>query len=120
MKAIKSYIKIILITPKLVFYFGLTFSVNAVYSQSNTLPQSGYVGIGTVSPTSRLQVNGNAVIDSSLMVRDSLTIQKGARIKNTLKVDGDVILKSNVLIKSDLKVVGDSDFKGDSFKTRRS
>lgn len=99
-------------TVKVFFYFVLTTTINTAYSQTNTLPQNGNVGIGTTSPTSRLQVNGNATIDSSLVVRDSMVIHKGARVKSTLKVDGDAILKSDLLIKQDLKVNGGSNFKG--------
>ncbi len=46
------------------------------FSQSNALPPSGNVGIGTTTPTSTLQVNGSTRIDSSLVVKDSVVIHK--------------------------------------------
>ena len=90
----------------------LSFS-NSSFSQNNTLPQNGNVGIGTTSPTSKFQVNGNAMIDSSLTVRDSLVIQSGARIQDALKVDGDLIIQSNAFIEKDLRANGSSRFKDD-------
>ncbi len=100
-------------SAKVISIFALLTSFNTVFSQSNTLPPNGNVGIGTTSPTSKLQVNGNAMIDSTLIVNDSLVINKGARVKDVLTVDGDVILKSNLLIKKDFKVNGNSTLKGD-------
>lgn len=83
------------------------------YSQTNTLPPNGNVGIGTTSPTNKLQVNGTAQIDSSLVVKDSIIIHKSARVKSDLKVDGNVILKNNATVKNDFKVLGKSTLIGD-------
>lgn len=47
---------------------------NNSFSQSNSLPTTGNVGIGTTNPCMKLQVNGSARIDSTLMVRDSIGI----------------------------------------------
>lgn len=70
------------------------------YSQENTLPDSGNVGIGTTAPTARLQVGGSAKIDSSLVVSDSLhvansfSVANDARVGADLRVDGDLYLPS--------------------------
>jgi hypothetical protein len=61
--------------------------MNVAYSQTNTLPPNGNVGIGTTNPTSTLQVNGTAQIDSALYVKDSVVINRSARVnsKNNTK-----------------------------------
>lgn len=81
------------------------------FSQSNSIPNNGNVGIGTINPTSKLQVNGTARIDSVLIVKDSAIFHKSARVKSDLKVDGKSILKNDVLIKEGnlkIKSLGDT------------
>ncbi len=39
-------------TTRALSFFALLTSLNTVYSQSNTLPSNGNVGIGTTSPVS--------------------------------------------------------------------
>ncbi len=82
------------------------------YAQTNTLPPSGNVGIGTTTPSSALQVNGTARIDSSLIVKDSVIINKTARVKSDLKVDGNAVFKSDATVKNDFKVLGQSNLIG--------
>lgn len=43
-------------------------------AQDNTLPTTGNVGVGTLNPTARLNVNGSVKIDSSLVINDSLRV----------------------------------------------
>ncbi len=83
----------------------LLFS-HPLFSQTNSIPASGNVGIGTTSPTSKLQVNGSARIDSMLMVKDSLIVNKTATVKSDLKVMG------KATIKNDLKVTGETTLVG--------
>lgn len=68
------------------------------YSQTNTLPSSGNVGIGTTAPSARLQVNGSARIDSTLMVRDSMIVDRDAHIRSDLQVDGNTTLEGNLTL----------------------
>lgn len=84
------------------------------FSQTNTFPTSGNVGIGTSgTPTTKLQVNGSARIDSMLVVKDSIIVNKTAHLKSNLKVAGEAVFKDNVIIRQDLKVVGQSNLVGD-------
>lgn len=73
----------------LLFTFSISFSFYA--QQENTLPENGNVGLGTLTPSAKLDVNGNVHIDSMLLVKDSVLIQKDARIKKNLTVEQGVI-----------------------------
>ena len=69
------------------------------FSQTNTFPSSGNVGIGTGStPTAKLQVNGSARIDSTLTVRDSMIVDNVAHIKSDLQVDGNTTLEGKLTL----------------------
>lgn len=61
------------------------------FAQDNTLPTQGNVGIGTLTPSSRLDVNGTMKVDSCLIVKDTLITLGDARIGETLKVEGDLV-----------------------------
>jgi hypothetical protein len=56
------------------------------------------VGLGTLNPSAKLDVNGNVHIDSMLMVKDSILIKKGARIQNNLKVEGKGLFKDDIIL----------------------
>jgi hypothetical protein len=81
-------------TPLLTLLF--TGVISYSFSQSNLLPSSGNVGIGTTSPTERLTVNGSARIDSTLTVRDSMVVDRGAHIGSDLQVDGNITLDGSL------------------------
>lgn len=89
--------------------FTLLFTgvISYSFSQTNTLPTTGNVGIGTTSPTERLTVNGSARIDSTLTVRDSMVVDRDAHIGSDLRVDGNTTLEGsltlNALIDSTLE-----------------
>ncbi len=83
-------------TPLLTLFFAGTITCS--FSQSNTLPSSGNVGIGTTSPTERLTVNGSARIDSTLTVRDSMVVDHDAHIGSDLKVDGNTTLEGSLTL----------------------
>lgn len=78
---------LVLIT-KIALSIGCFFTLFTVSAQTNTLPPTGNVGIGTTTPSSRLQVNGTAKIDSSLIVKDSVTIKKNLRVEENVNFLG--------------------------------
>lgn len=92
--------------------FMLLCATNYSYSQTNTLPASGNVGIGTTNPDQKLTVKGSARIDSMLLVKDSMIVNKTAHLKSNLKVVGEATFKDNATIKKDLKVEGTSTLIG--------
>jgi hypothetical protein len=61
---------------------------------SNTLPNSGDVGIGTTNPTTKLQVCGTAKFDSTVIIEDTLKVSKDLIINENIIVNGDMNLKS--------------------------
>ena len=69
--------------------FGIYSSSNA---QENTFESTGNVGVGTLNPTARLEVNGTMKVDSSLIVKDSLITENDARIGEDLKIEGQVFV----------------------------
>ncbi len=71
------------------------FSCHA-YTQTNTLPSTGNVGIGTTAPSTKLQVNGSARIDSTLTVKDSMIVDSDAHIRSDLQVDGHTTLEKSL------------------------
>jgi hypothetical protein len=68
------------------------------YAQDNTLPTTGNVGIGTLNPTTRLDVNGNMKVDSCLHVKDTLVVDDDARIMNDMRVEGETELLGDTKI----------------------
>ncbi|MFX8988252.1 hypothetical protein ABTN23_19425, partial [Acinetobacter baumannii] len=51
--------------------FAITFSG---FSQSNTYPASGNVGIGTLSPTEKLSVIGNVIASGSYSGKNNINL----------------------------------------------
>lgn len=69
-------------------------------AQENTISENGNVGLGTGStaPTARLTVAGSARIDSTLIVRDSVTMSASASVGEDLKVMGNLYLPNIPLL----------------------
>lgn len=59
-------------------------------AQQNTLPTNGNIGIGTTSPSEKLDVNGKAIIDSTLTVKGNIKANSNIDVSNQLKVEGNV------------------------------
>lgn len=63
----------------------MIISIITIAQNQNTFPTTGNVGINTSSsPSERLHVNGNARVDSCLVVRDSAIVEKDLRTKGKL------------------------------------
>lgn len=78
--------------------FTALLITNQLTAQENVLSENGNVGIGTTTPSARLQVAGSARIDSSLVVSDSVTMAASARVEDDLKVGGNLYLPNISLI----------------------
>lgn len=99
---------------KLLFSLSL-FSLSFLsFSQDNTLPTTGNVGVGTLSPTTRLDVNGNMKIDSSLVIKDSLTVNKTIRVMDKVYIGGKTVMGDNAVAKQNFKVMGNANFDGNA------
>jgi len=74
-----------------------TFSA---YSQNlpNALPDTGFVGVGTTSPTCNFQVVGQSQISGNLTVDSSITIADSANVNNNLRVNGHLFVAKNAYI----------------------
>lgn len=71
----------------IILFATLCLLFSNVNAQENTLSETGNIGIGTTNPEAKLEVNGKVKIDSTLIVKDSVTIEK------SMKVDGTTRLK---------------------------
>ena len=83
-----------------------------IFAQDNTLPTTGNVGIGTLNPSSKLDVNGNAIIDSCLLIKDSLLVNKDIRTKGKIFVDEKAVFKKNAVVRQNFRVKGNSRVDG--------
>lgn len=74
----------------------------------NSLPVSGNVGIGTISPACKLEVVGNARVtgkidlDSSLIVRDSAYFEGNTKVEGNFVVSGDAEFLNSVKVEGAL------------------
>ncbi len=81
-----------------------TITFGSAFSQTNTLPTNGKVGIGTTSPTEKLTVRGNVRIDSTLTVNDSLRVGKRLTVDEAVNLRQDLRVGGNTQIYGTLKL----------------
>jgi hypothetical protein len=84
-----------------------------MFAQTNTLPAAGNVGIGTTTPSALLDVNGNMVVDSSVVIKDSLNVQKKLIVDQDLKIKGESVFVGDGKFKDKLVVDGLTKLNGD-------
>ncbi|MGV3631962.1 MAG: hypothetical protein ACO1O6_12200 [Bacteroidota bacterium] len=82
--------------------FGVTYA-----QQENTIPAEGNVGLGTLNPSAKLDVNGNVHIDSTLKVKKGLTAEEEVRFTHINAIEQNT--GEFVLIQPDGKI-----FKGNA------
>jgi len=76
------------------------------FGQTNTIPTNGNVGIGTLTPSAKLDVNGQMIVDSLVILKDSLYVQKKMEVEQDMKIKGKSVFNQDGKFKSDLTVVG--------------
>lgn len=100
---------------KKIFFLSTVLCASSLFAQTNTLPTSGNVGIGTVNPQNRLQVCGTVKVDSTLTA-DSIRVIGNTNLEKDVKIEGNLILPNisemdtvgnynSLLVKSDGTVV---------------
>lgn len=67
-------------------------------AQNNTIPNAGNVGLGTINPTAKLDVNGNVKIDSTLLVKDSMIVERDLRVEGGIKMSLNSVAENNFTI----------------------
>jgi hypothetical protein len=91
----------------------------------NTIPESGYVGIGTTEPSSNLEVVGETKLQSVIVkdtakferpviVKDSVTIERKLKVEEDVRILGKTVLVDNVRAKSNLVVEGNTNMQGNA------
>lgn len=97
------------------FFLSAVLCTSSIYAQTNSLPTSGDVGIGTTNPQERLQVCGTVKVDSTL-IADSIRVIGNTNLEKDLKIEGNLVLPNiiemdtignynSLLVKSDGTVV---------------
>lgn len=95
------------------FCFINFISTSSFSQTANTLPTNGDVGIGTLIPSAKLDVNGRMKVDSNAIFKDSVNIKKRLTVDQDIKVLGKSVFVDDGKFKSDLKVLGIGKMKSD-------
>jgi len=90
----------------------IVIASSTLFAQDNTLPTTGRVGVGTLTPSAQLDVNGNMIIDSCLLIKDSLIVNKAVRAMDRMIVEQKMTMKGDAIVKQDFMVNGNSRVDG--------
>lgn len=92
------------------FFIGTTNQRDLKFKVNNLeqlrINKNGNIGIGTTNPSVKLDVRGNVKIDSTLLVKDSLSVIHSARMGEDLTVLGNAFFKSNAEVIQNFNVLG--------------
>jgi hypothetical protein len=97
---------------KFKLFIALIIGTTSVFAQTNSLPTSGKVGVGTTTPSKELEVvgetklGGRVEMDSNVDIKDSLRVQKRLIVDQDVKIKGESVFTGNGKFKNDLKVLG--------------
>ena len=90
-------------------------------TQINEVNPTGKVGIGTLTPSESLEVQGKTMLHGELEVtdpatyKDDVTVQKKLKVDQDVKILGESVFEGDAKAKSDLKILGETKMKGDAF-----
>ncbi|MBX2959016.1 MAG: hypothetical protein KF732_03575 [Flavobacteriales bacterium] len=96
----------------------LMLSTTALFSQTvNMLSDTGNVGVGTTSPSTKLEVIGDTKLDGRLeiinevSIKDSLKVDKKLTVEQDVKIKGQSVFDGEGKFKTDLRVLGTARMK---------
>ncbi|MCL4856568.1 MAG: hypothetical protein KJZ55_04725, partial [Flavobacteriales bacterium] len=96
----------------------LMLSTTALFSQTvNMLSDTGNVGVGTASPSTKLEVIGDTKLDGRLeiinevSIKDSLKVDKKLTVEQDVKIKGQSVFDGEGKFKTDLRVLGTARMK---------
>lgn len=88
-------------------------SIHSTLAQSNSISNTGDVGIGTTNPDATLDVRGTVNIDSSLVVKDSAIFNSSALVRDNMTIEGEARVEDNARIEKDFTVDGKTILNGE-------
>lgn len=90
-------------------------TIGLTLNAQNKLDPTGNVGVGTMNPSAKLDVNGKMRVDSSVWIKDSVQIDKKLTVKQDLKINGESVFTDKMKASSEIKILGTTKMKGDAF-----